>query len=1272
MGYLDAQPLEFTDFSEGLTDNFLQGDPKRYAKADNFLITVDKKLEVRPGTLVYDSAAYVLPTAGSRVSGLFTTINESILFAHAGRALYTQSPDSRAGTAWTSITGPTGNEPVGGGGSYDQLTTGEFQRQTYFTSSGGGLPGHVFRDQTNTWKAVTAGVPRTLWTPNYPTDGSLLTVCLRQANALRASMVSHFNDAGDTTKQHLVIDKWSLSYFATQTWTIVVDAEYPGPQPAPTPAPAATDQASLFTLCVALALAYEHHRNDLAGGTPSTAGATGNKFYHQSILVQPFGGTGTFPSGLGINTQLATSGVVTTLTKTAAFLDELAQKWYWHQLSPLSHSATNNYALMSKYLITTPKVGTIYSSQFQMQVTPNYGDFLAYGTWIKSVHNKHIMNTGAGYLSGAAGFGNHGQSYAPYSITLPDPSDFDSAALTIFWARFLYGSLHVFDSNVATHSSGTFTGVAGSTSISSVSFAVGNTLTPGQWLVCGTAIFTNVDGASTKAAQVLSSGAGTAVLSLPVTLSASGIKGQVSASWFHVVSDGVGGGTFGVDTTTNAAGLSEFLSTSTGAIGADLISWVSLGTEYLYALGAHELNGVSHFTANVLSTDLGGTSSQNGNPFYIPPVVTYAWASFYRYQYVVELGGLLYIDEGNPIFSTSIQTFPSYPVGTQIASANAAYFNAVSIAQQNSSASIAGIPPLANTPLTNYDTLISVAPTPTDGSTGSYNNLTVELYRTSNGGTTFYTLDSLTNGTVSYSDTTNELFPLPGTTALNLRETMYTSGGVVGNDPPPDAHYVHAFGGFMYYGAVTDTGQYFANRVRQSIQFEPDSAPATFSDDLEDELTGLSSTKANLIGLCRNTIYRFSGSFTSTGQGGLTHDRVGDEIGCLSAKSAVKTEVGLFFAGTDGFYFTDGYQLIKISLDLDKTYAALTASSIQRKRIYGAYDKLTRRIWWCMQSNPTAADCDVIFVYYLNYGVKPSGVFTKILTTQSWQPACAVLYKRQMIIGDSRGYLFKTDPDTKTDPLINTATTQDQWQQTYIPWAFRTCALDFGTTYKRKWCTRVHCVGQNVGNASIQINSINDAGTAPDGSSSSLPLAPLQYTRNFTWGDPNFVWGSTSCAWKYDGVMDAWRRFPSKSLRSDFKQVEYVPGNFVLYRSDSYPPFCFATVNAGATTAVIQTPAGFTTIIWPKDVVNYSISFDSDQYATQYLITALSGDFKTITFADPSATALSNSGAKWQISGIRKQNRIRITSFLVKFALLGETTEAYPGNSSADGGGGNA
>ena len=53
MSTLPLEPFEVRDFSGGLTDFYLLGDKTRYQRAANYLLTVDKTLELRYGSNGY-------------------------------------------------------------------------------------------------------------------------------------------------------------------------------------------------------------------------------------------------------------------------------------------------------------------------------------------------------------------------------------------------------------------------------------------------------------------------------------------------------------------------------------------------------------------------------------------------------------------------------------------------------------------------------------------------------------------------------------------------------------------------------------------------------------------------------------------------------------------------------------------------------------------------------------------------------------------------------------------------------------------------------------------------------------------------------------------------------------------------------------------------------------------------------------------------------------------------------------------------------------------
>jgi len=97
---------------------------------------------------------------------------------------------------------------------------------------------------------------------------------------------------------------------------------------------------------------------------------------------------------------------------------------------------------------------------------------------------------------------------------------------------------------------------------------------------------------------------------------------------------------------------------------------------------------------------------------------------------------------------------------------------------------------------------ISSIPVLTNGTTDNYDDgvITVKIYRTTNGGTISYYVGEVTNGTTTYADTTSDAT----ISANNIR--LYTSGGVLDNDPPPPSKYVVVANDITWYAHIRQAG----------------------------------------------------------------------------------------------------------------------------------------------------------------------------------------------------------------------------------------------------------------------------------------------------------------------------------------------------------------------------------------------------------------------------------------------------------------------------------
>lgn len=1292
---LPKQPLQVENFSGGITDKVLQQDPRRSAVLDNYLITSDSRLEVRPGIIAIDPTYYHIPAAGtSRVNFLQWVNGENNLLGISGNKA--SFFDKISG--WTSPTTPSGNSPVQGGNSNSQVTIAEFQKQIYITNDGtsatdGTLPSKIFQNESNAWVARTAGLPRA-YTTNPYTNSTILNACITLANALRTSFIAHMGDAYQSTysvqfaqdpstftQLHLNIDKYSLSYLVTQSFT-----GYPEtPSPVPTPAPAASDQTTLFALVKALGLAFNHHIQDSTVGSSIQSGVVTNPFaspyYHSYIHNQL--------SAFGPAAEISDTSTTTDLVQAAAQLDDLRQKWYWHQFGINVHSYSNDIGMMSRYLVTASKIGQLQyktnddgSLELVIDaaptVTPDYTDIFNYVNNLKNSYLQHVTDplgvvhsqrTNSYKGVNAAGAINT-IIYDPIqNINLPNCTDLDSAFLLIYWLRGKYFE-HYLDSqcqvvgansratNTAATASGSNylsmainmtsstasnnvagAGTTGLTSVTRVSDGTSVQLIPGTWIsgISSGTFNSKANSSNTSGGMVISSGSGTAVLDRTAALSVT-LTAVAMGSKYHVYTRQPLVVPIGVDSTVAVGSASSILASAWTATGSTTQGWMDLALEFFNCMASHIIDPTVHISASSFPV-----TAITGTTFYIPEIEQVSYAFYYSDDYTVQSNGLEYLVRGNPVYTPVVDIVKSYPYGVTIPSQNTTYYaSTVSLAARANV--ISSIPVLANDAITNYNTT----------------NVKMNIYRTVDDGIVYYKLDQVANGTTTYSDTVNDTIAASGDTALIDRAPIYTTGGVVGSDQPPVSKFIHNLNGTVYYGGISDSGQFFPNRLRQSLALAPEWAPASFFDDFDQDIVGISSSRSSLIVFCTHAVYRENGAFNSLGQGSMTHEKISDTMGGINAKSIVQTEIGAFFAGTDGFYYTDGYQVIKLSLEIDDTYANLIRSSAQGRSIYGSYDRINRRIFWACKETENQAENSIIFVYYLNFGVKPSASFTRVLNRNFLEPASLAFKDDVLYIGSTRGNVFKTDKNTKTDPLIlEDGAPIATWKTQYLPYEYTSCAIDCGTIFNRKYITKLHVVGDNSGNAAVQPYVIRDKNADLNGI---RKMAQINYIDNITWGTPTCVWGVASWIWNNLGKFDVWRRFPKTSLRSDFVQVSFRPAETVVYASSVGFPFgATASANAGTGVITIATPAGYLAIVWPKDVYGYSISFDVDNYTTQYPITTVGGA-ATITVTDSSSTLSTvPSGSLWQIRGIKKEQRPTITSYVLHFANLGDKTQAFGG-----------
>lgn len=600
-----------------------------------------------------------------------------------------------------------------------------------------------------------------------------------------------------------------------------------------------------------------------------------------------------------------------------------------------------------------------------------------------------------------------------------------------------------------------------------------------------------------------------------------------------------------------------------------------------------------------------------------PPVITpsvvgvnsYVYAFVHKYSYTVFTQS--FIDYG-----------PTYWVTITNSSAPEVAFN-----------QITGIPVLTNTGGNNYDTT----------------NIVIEIYRTLNTRTAFYKVGQVTNGTTTFNDNFSD------TTIQNNDLQLYTNDGTLDYYPPPPSKYVHVVGNIGYWGSTSESDGVHPFRIRQAVPGNPNFVPFTTSIELEDELRGLSSLRSIAVALCKKQIYRLDGTFDSAGRGGITPVKIHDSAGCVSHLSAVEAENMLYWAGVDGFYSSDGYTVTKISDHLTTRYKNILSSITATTRIVGRHDLTNRRVYWTVQQDSASGDCDSIFTLDL-VSMKMLPEDAKAFATYSggvnYRPTSIEIFNDYLYRGDTRGFVFKHDPLILTDPKINTAISPTLWKKVTIIWTLVGMQFNFGSSFFRKFVSRVLLQAVNIANTTIQLTATNDQGK------STRDLKLITWRRNFVWGDLLFIWGNNECVWNGEGLIEQWRRFPAKGLRLSYLQMTITNGLGIVEVSDS------------AGTCTLNTPAKTVVLpgLWPADSVDYFVSFENDSYSRLFQVSAISVDLTTLTLLDPEGFLPPSGTYKWELKGYKKDEPLNLLGYTLHWENVDQNQQTFHSGDS----GGNA
>lgn len=524
----------------------------------------------------------------------------------------------------------------------------------------------------------------------------------------------------------------------------------------------------------------------------------------------------------------------------------------------------------------------------------------------------------------------------------------------------------------------------------------------------------------------------------------------------------------------------------------------------------------------------------------------------------------------------------------------------------------------------------------------------IAIYRTFDGGQDFYKLDEVDYDTSTYVDAKSD-------SDIENNAPLYTAGGTLSDEAPPKAKYTVIANDTLYLGHIKDGILELPNVLQASKPGRLYSCPSTFRLYFEESIKGLGFINTYPIVFLESKIYRVEGSIDSTGSGYLRKRLISDSIGVVSQKSIVNTKDGVYFASQDGFYFTDGFEYKKISIDLNHTYAALA----DYNDIEGTYNRLNNRVYWSAKNDSSNTYNDSIYVGHIDFITPKEGNSFTIfnggddpdnfsVTGISFDNTSSNNYLLRL---DPNGYLIYHDSSFSDDCYVSTSKTPDNWDTQTIFYKIDSVAIDFGDSKVRKWVPKLNFNASNVSALSLQIQSAND------NTSQYVNLKECIDQSNVSWGDSTVIWGDDEILWNLLPIISQWRYFPAinQKIRCMYKQLRFKNAYITIDNSDS-----LGNVSVNSSTSVASL-SSYPTKEWASDIVNYYITFSHESYAYDYKIISYSG--ASLTISDPANTLTDSSDTEFKIRGYKKGELLNLSNYVISYTPITMTQSTEQGGS---------
>ena len=520
-----------------------------------------------------------------------------------------------------------------------------------------------------------------------------------------------------------------------------------------------------------------------------------------------------------------------------------------------------------------------------------------------------------------------------------------------------------------------------------------------------------------------------------------------------------------------------------------------------------------------------------------------------------------------------------------------------------------------------------------------------EIYRTIKDGTVLYRVGEIANGDTVFTDTFDD------DTIQNNNIPIYTANGIVEEYQPPRCKYMIIVNDTAYFLAVTEELN-AGDEIRpysfaQSVPGSPNGYDPATIEDVDDIIMGGSHVNGLPIVMTKSYIYRIEGVIDAFGNGVVRKRVISDTIGCLSHNSIVRTGKGVFWAGNNGFYVTDGYDYTLLTDLLEETYEEISKTTERGQRITGTYDDKNERIIWAISDNDT--ENNKLFILDIK---------TLRFTTASGRQFFAsalTFFNKELVRGDEAGYIYNHAEDEASDKVRDTDLPADQWEKAHIPFKFESVAWDFNNPHIRKWVQAATISTKSSIPASYRPVSNNDDGAK------TKDMKEVRIGGTWVWRDPNFYWKDPDITWRLAETQSKTRHFPRASMRCRRKQIALEPVEITRFRSDVLGEAEISYVNIGDPSQYyVDIQPG---VRWPVDITDDKILFAENNYQTEYLILERT-DTRLKIIGDTNITVGTNKA--WHLKGFRRSQRMELKAISMRFAYLDNVGDKYRSTEDGD------